>query len=409
MAKKKAQVLIIDDDSGMRSTLSDILEDTGYKVTGYGSGKQALDWVKKKPFDVVVVDIKLPDMDGMELLEQIKLINPESAVIMMTGYASVETAIEAMKEGAYAYLIKPFNMNELKAVIKKALREIRLSLENKKLIDRLQRSNRDLERYDKSLKDRTKQLKSANKELEAFCYSVSHDLRAPLRAVDGFSKVLLKEYSGKLNGEGSRLLGIIRNNTKQMGELIDDLLSFSRLGRQAIKVSDIDVTELAKRVSGELMASVSERKLQLDIKQLPPARADGKLIREVFVNLVSNAIKFTEPKEVAIIEIGGETDTDENIYYVKDNGVGFDVEYSNKLFGVFQRLHSTDEFEGTGVGLALVQRIISRHGGRVWAEGKINQGATFYFTLPKMQPQEHKEISVASADNSANSAVARKG
>ena len=240
----------------------------------------------------------------------------------------------------------------------------------------------NLAKYEKSLKKRSVQLEAANKELELFSYSVSHDLRAPLRTIDGFSKVLLKEYSGKLDSEGNRLLGIIGNTTQQMRQLIDDLLSFSRLGRQAMKSSEIDMTKLAEEVFAELKTTVPERKLQLNIKPLPSAYADHTLIHEVFANLLSNAIKYTGQKETAVIEVGAETDTDENMYYVKDNGAGFDMEYADKLFGVFQRLHSTEEFEGTGVGLALVQRIISRHGGRVWAEGKVNQGATFYFTLP---------------------------
>jgi light-regulated signal transduction histidine kinase (bacteriophytochrome) len=233
------------------------------------------------------------------------------------------------------------------------------------------------------VQDRTAQLEAANKELEAFSYSVSHDLRAPLRAIDGFSRVILEDYFDKLDDEGKRVIHIIRGNTQKMGQLIDDLLVFSRLGRQEIKVSDVDIENLATGVLKELNDIVPERKIQFDVRKLPSAHGDKAMIRQVFANLLSNAIKFTRPNENGMIEVGGSNDGDQNTYYVKDNGVGFDMQYENKLFGVFQRLHSTEEFEGTGVGLAIVQRIIHRHGGRVWAEGKVNEGATFYFTLPR--------------------------
>jgi PAS domain S-box-containing protein len=228
---------------------------------------------------------------------------------------------------------------------------------------------------------RTAQLEAVNKELEAFSYSVSHDLRAPLRAIDGFSRVILEDYIDELNDEGKRVLNIIRNNTQKMGQLIDDLLLFSRLGRQEISPSDISMTELAKGVFEEIKSPADERNLQFNMKTLPLAQGDRSMMKQVFANLLSNAIKFTRSRKMATIEIGGINDGAENIYYVKDNGVGFDMQYVNKLFGVFQRLHSAEEFEGTGVGLAIVQRIIHRHGGRVWAEGKVDEGATFYFTL----------------------------
>jgi PAS domain S-box-containing protein len=229
---------------------------------------------------------------------------------------------------------------------------------------------------------RTAQLEAVNKELEAFSYSVSHDLRAPLRAIDGFSRVILEDYIDELNDEGKRVLNIIRNNTQKMGQLIDDLLLFSRLGRQEISPSDISMTELAKGVFEEIKSPADERNLQFNMKTLPLAQGDRSMMKQVFANLLSNAIKFTRSRKMATIEIGGINDGAENIYYVKDNGVGFDMQYVNKLFGVFQRLHSAEEFEGTGVGLAIVQRIIHRHGGRVWAEGRVNEGATFYFSLP---------------------------
>lgn len=236
--------------------------------------------------------------------------------------------------------------------------------------------------------ERTAQLDAANKDLESFSYSVSHDLRAPLRAIDGFSLILLEDHADKLDAEGKRVANVIRDNTQKMGQLIDDILAFSRAGRKALEMSDIDMRDLAASVFEELKPSAANRDIQLDIKPLPGCRGDRAMLRQVWSNLLSNAIKFTRGKATARIEIGGDASDKECAYYVKDNGAGFDMQYSNKLFGVFQRLHGPEEFEGTGVGLAIVKRIVDKHGGQVWAEGKIDEGATFHFTLPGRNTRE---------------------
>lgn len=266
--------------------------------------------------------------------------------------------------------------------VRNASRElIHRNKENERLYEETKMQLAERQRAEKELLKRTTELESANKELEAFSYSVSHDLRAPLRAIDGFSRVMLEEYNDKLDDEGKRYLNIIRDNTQKMGQLIEDLLALSRLGRKEMQVSRIDMTKLAKTVFDEIKEANPGRNIQLEIKTLPPAYGDQAMIHQVLVNLLSNAIKFTRFKEKAVIEIGSIVRMNEIVYYVKDNGVGFDMQYLNKLFGVFQRLHSAEDFEGTGVGLAIVQRIIHRHGGKVWAEGKVNEGSTFYFNL----------------------------
>jgi two-component system sensor kinase len=227
------------------------------------------------------------------------------------------------------------------------------------------------------------ELRQRTEELEGFTYSVSHDMRAPVRAIDGFTRILIEEYSKDLDDEGRRLLAIVRQNTEKMGELIDGLLALSRLGREKIQFTDVDMSQLAANAFEEQKAAAGkERKMEFKLAELAPAYGDKRLITQVFQNLLANAIKFTRKTASTSIDVGAYTAAGENVYYVRDNGVGFDMGHAQKLFGTFQRLHGADEFEGSGIGLATVQRIIARHGGRVWAEAKPNDGATFYFSLP---------------------------
>ena len=225
------------------------------------------------------------------------------------------------------------------------------------------------------------QLESSNRELESFSYSVSHDLRAPLRVIDGFSLALLEDQGPSLSAEGQDLLARVRQQAQRMAQLIDDLLEFSRLGRKPLDVASVDLTTLAQAVVQELRQTNADRNIDVAVAPLPPVMGDRALLRQVLINLIGNAFKFTHQRPDAQIEIGSRDDNGERVYYVKDNGAGFDMRYAGKLFGVFQRLHPAADFEGTGVGLALVQRIILRHGGRVWGEARLNEGATFSFTL----------------------------
>jgi len=234
--------------------------------------------------------------------------------------------------------------------------------------------------------ERTGQLEIAIYDLENINYSASHDLRIPLRAVDGFSKILLNKYSGQLDAEGCRLLNVVRANTKKMAQYIDDMLIFSGIGRVAIKPAQVDMNQLVRELAAELRSNTKGGELKIEIGKLPPAFADHAMIRMVMHNLLSNAIKFGSTRAVSLVEVGALTDDKEAVYFVRDNGVGFDMQYADKLFGVFQRLHGVEEFEGVGIGLAIVKRIVNRHGGRVWAEGKVDGGATFYFSLPRAGP-----------------------
>ncbi|MGE5842906.1 MAG: sensor histidine kinase [Deltaproteobacteria bacterium] len=245
------------------------------------------------------------------------------------------------------------------------------------------RAEEEIKRANERLAQSYEACEITNKELEAFTYSASHDLRAPLVAVGGLARLLLEEYSGSLDAKGEKFLQTIQKVTDQMKQLVDDLLSLSRFGHQALEMSKIDMDELAKGIIDELKLLYSGRRLRWNIKPLPPARGDPVMIRQVLMNLLSNAIKFTRFKPEAVIELGGKAEEDTIIFYVRDNGVGFNMGEADKLFEVFRRLHPSQEFEGTGVGLAIVKRIIQRHEGRVWAEGRVNEGATFYFSLPR--------------------------
>jgi light-regulated signal transduction histidine kinase (bacteriophytochrome) len=309
-----------------------------------------------------------------------------SGVINLNGESSILGFVRDITERKIAEgEIKELNENLEKKVIErtneleKRGQELR---ENQKALLNLVE---DLNEKSVELTKKSELLQLSNKELETFSYSVSHDLRAPLRAVNGFVKILLEDYQDKLDGEGKRLCKIIENNAMKMGQLIDDLLALSRLGRSEIRHMAVDMENLVQQTVADL--SPNKKEISFKIGKLPQAKCDLNLIRQVWVNLISNAIKYSSLNEKIDIQIGSSSKEDESIYYIKDNGIGFDMNYAHKLFGVFQRLHNRKEFEGTGVGLAIVQQIISRHGGRVWAEGTVGKGATFYFSLPEFLPQ----------------------
>jgi len=255
--------------------------------------------------------------------------------------------------------------------------------ELKQAEDDIRKLNDELEQ---KVIERTAQLEAVNKELGSFSYSVSHDLRAPIRAINGYTKILQEDYADKFDADGVKVLNTIIRNSKKMGELIDDLLAFSKLGRKEVKVSEIDMTDLVKLVREELLYEDGDNIPEFDVKILPPAQGDKSLIKQVWINLISNAIKYSRKKIKTTVEINAYEQDDLIVYYVKDAGAGFDMQYYDKLFGVFQRLHSQEEFEGTGIGLAIVQKIIDRHKGTVWAESKLNEGTCFYFSLPKTKP-----------------------
>lgn len=276
--------------------------------------------------------------------------------------------------------------DEQMSVAREVATQLAIAVAQARLYDRVKRHADELELR---VGERTAELQVANKELDAFSYSVSHDLRAPLRAVDGYARMLEEDYAGKLDAEGNRLLGVVRASSQKMGHLIDDLLTFSRLGREQLRTRPLQLNQLVDEIIDEARPSHDGRKIDFVVGHLGTANADPALLKQALANLVSNAIKFTRDRDPAVVEIGTgdkRDASDADTYYIKDNGAGFDMKYYDKLFGVFQRLHSHAEYPGTGVGLAIVQRVIHRHGGRVWADSTPGSGTTFYFTLRNDAP-----------------------
>jgi light-regulated signal transduction histidine kinase (bacteriophytochrome) len=287
-------------------------------------------------------------------------------------------SIRAKKLGGDELGLLTDAFNQMLAEIQAQDKAIRIDIAKRKEAEaKVQQLNTELE---ERVTKRTAELETANQELEAFSYSISHDLRAPLRAVDGFSQAVMEDYGGQLPEEGQRYLQTIRDGAQRMGMLIDDLLAFARLSRQPVNKQKVDAGKLVRDVLEELKPQQDGREVQIRMDDLPPCMGDAALLKQVWINLLSNALKYSRDRKPAIIEIGSKMEQGSSVYFVRDNGAGFDMKYANKLFGVFQRLHHPEEFEGTGVGLAIVQRIINRHGGRIWADAAPGRGATFYFT-----------------------------
>lgn len=374
-----ARILIVDDEAAQMKALCDTLTMEGYATSGFNSARRALEALRKQEFDLLLTDLMMPDMDGIALIGAAREIVPDLVGVMMTGHATIDTAVKAMQAGALDYIVKPFRLNVILPVLNRALAVRRLRLANAELERRI------LERT-KELETANRQLELANKELESFSYSVSHDLRAPLRAVQGFVQIFMDDFGSSIPEAGRPVLEHVVNGANRMGQLIEDLLEFSRLGRQPILRQIVPLERIAKRLVDEMRAQEPQRHIQASVASLGQCEGDPSLIEQVLTNLISNAFKFTRGRDPAIIEVGCSGRSPDTIYFVRDNGAGFDMKYAGKLFGVFQRLHSVSQFEGTGVGLSIVQRIIERHGGRIWAESAPEKGATFFFTLPPEAP-----------------------
>ncbi len=384
MSPSPVRILLIEDNPGDARLIKEFLGEVTNSTFELDAVDNLLDGLKHLDGkDAILLDLALPDSAGINTFRKIRSYAPAIPIVVLTGTDDDALALIAVQEGAQDYLVKGQVSSQLLG------RSIRYAIERKRISEELETLYKQIHQHSVELEhivaERTQLLETANKELESFSYSVSHDLRAPLRAMDGFSRILLEEHSEDLSPDAKRYLQLVRSNAQQMSDLIDKLLAFSRLGRQPLNKQSVIPTDIVNNVLEELKDEQADRQIDIVIGNLPACEADPTLLKQVFVNLISNALKFTRKKEAARIEIGslqGSQQRDRGVvYFVKDNGAGFDMQYAHKLFGVFQRLHSADEYEGTGVGLANVQRIINRHGGRIWAEGEVDKGTTFYFTI----------------------------
>jgi signal transduction histidine kinase len=370
--RPRPKILLVDDRPENLFALQKLLGALDVEVFSVRSGEEALGLTLENDFFAAILDVQMPGMDGYELAELLRGNLPTATlpIIFVSAVFSDEYHHrKGYEAGAVDFISKPFVPEILLSKIRVFLDlfEQRQSLE--RLIEELNRSNG--------------QLALVNQELETFSYSLSHDLSAPLRAIDGFLHMLVDALGTGIPAEARHYLETVHENVHQMNGLIDGLLHFSRLAFEPLSMRTIDMQALAEYVLQDLRAARPNPDLEVSLAGLPAAWGDPQLIKQVFFNLLENAFKSTRQREAARIEIGFFLRNDKNVYFVRDNGMGFDLQYAEKLFGLFQRMHSAAEFEGAGVGLASVRRIIFRHGGEVWAEAKVNQGATFYFTLPQ--------------------------
>jgi two-component system, sensor histidine kinase and response regulator len=374
----QANILLVDDRPENLVALQAILDDLGENLVSVSSGEEALKQVLKQDFAVILLDVQMSGMDGFETAALIKqreksMLTP---IIFITAINRSESHVfKGYSLGAVDYIFKPVDPEILKMKVsvfvdlfKKRMQIAEINQQLQAQVDRAERLNRDLE--------------TLNRELESFSYSVSHDLRTPLRSIRSFSQALMQDYQHQLDEEGKDYLERIYLSSRRMTELIDDLLKLSRLTRGKIRQDTVNLSEIAHNILDNLQQTDLERQVQIHIEEDLYARGDQRLLHLMLENLLQNAWKFTSHHASANIYVGRKDDQDgKPVFYISDDGAGFDMKYADQLFSPFQRFHTDDEFEGTGIGLATVQRIVHRHGGQIWAQADIEKGATFYFTL----------------------------
>lgn len=375
-------ILLIDDKTSNLFALEQLLEKSDRTFLRASNGMDGLKLALNQNVDLIILDVQMPEMDGFEVAQVLKS-NKRTRDIPII-FASAEkkerqSVIQGFDEGAVDYLHKPLDPELTKAKVSVLLK---IQLQKRELLEKnqaLEKAEAHINQLNTDLRKNLEQLEYANKELESFSYSVSHDLRSPIRSLLGFSSILQEDLKDHPNPEIHSSLEKIKRNADKMNSMIDDLLELSRVGKKELQKSEVNMDEVIKSILTDI--PVAEH-VSIEINPLDSAPADRALITHVWQNLISNAVKYSSKKDNPRIEIGSDQKDGVVEYYVKDNGAGFNMEYAEKLFGVFQRMHRKSEFEGTGVGLAIVQRIISRHGGKIWAQSKVNEGATFYFILP---------------------------
>jgi two-component system NtrC family sensor kinase len=384
------KILTVDDSLTYLHEVAEQLREEGYDVVPARSGEEALELLSIQSVDCILLDLVMPGLSGQETCRRIKgsAAWRDIPLIMHTAHEEQEAMIDGINAGADDYIAKSSDIEVLCARVRAQLRRKQFEDENRSIREQLLQKELEIvaAHSARALAETratfVEELERKNSELEAFSYSVSHDLRSPLRSIDGFSQLLLEDHADKLDTKGKDYLRRVRDSAQRMGELIDDLLLLSRVGRAELKRDRVDLATIARTVAEELKKSDPGRQVTLSIENELFVEADGGLIRVVLDNLLGNAWKFTSKALEARIEVGANHEEGGIVFFIRDNGAGFDMSYAESLFRPFKRLHTESDFPGTGIGLATVHRIIDRHGGRIWAEGTVGQGATFHFTIP---------------------------
>lgn len=365
-------VLIVDDTEENVDILVEAFGDE-YEISAAMDGEAALESLEIEIPDIILLDIMMPNMDGYEVCQRIKenKATKDIPIIFLTAMTDIISKTRCFELGAVDYITKPFEILEVKARVHTHLS--------------LKLAQCELLRRNEILEEKKVELQAAVNELEAFSYTVSHDLKSPLRAIQGYSKIILEDYRAVLSEDGSEMISNIRNICSDMINMIGKLLQYATTARLEIHKESVDISEMFSSAFAELRSIYSKRFIEFEFETgMPAVLGDAIMLKQVIYNIISNAIKFTKNREEALIVAGCKMGVGEYIFYVKDNGVGIDMEFSGKLFRIFQRLHSSDEFEGSGIGLAAVRKIIQKHGGKTWIEGKVNEGTTVCFTLPNI-------------------------
>jgi DNA-binding response OmpR family regulator len=383
------KILAVDDSETYLQQLAEALRSDGYEVVLARSGEDALELLAVQPVDCILLDLMMPGLGGEETCRRVKNapVMRDIPVVMLTAVEDRDAMIQGLGAGADDYIAKSSDLDLLRARVLAQIRRKQFEDENRLIREQLLRVElesaeaRTAKKVAEARAALVEELEAKNAELDSFSYSVAHDLRAPLRSLDGFSLALLEDYGPKLDEEGRQYLGYIRESAQQMAHLIDDLLELSRVTRSELRREPVDLTQVARSIAARLRQTDPARQVEFVIADGLTVEGDPGLLTSVLENLIGNAWKYSGKRPLARIAVGATFHDGRHIYYVRDNGAGFDMAYAAKLFGVFQRLHSAREFEGTGIGLATVQRIIRRHGGSVWAEAEVDRGATLYFTL----------------------------
>ena len=385
----RVNILLVDDQPANLIALEAMLQGLGQNLIKAESGREALKWLLTHEFAVILLDVKMPDMDGFETATLIRERDKSrhTPILFLTAAdKSQDHAVRGYAVGAVDYLVKPvvpeFVRSKVAVFVELAKKSELLRRQTRLLLESEQAALELAETRAELVRD----LEHKNRELESFSYAVSHDLQAPLRRIDSFSRAVLESQGDKLDEPGRRYLERVREASQHMAQLIDDVLYLSRVTRADLREQDVDLSVLATLILSRLQESEPARKVEVKVRPAVVVSGDGQLLRIALENLLENSWKFTSQQPEARIEFGVTQASGEPTYFVRDNGAGFDMTYADRLFGPFQRLHPQNEFAGSGIGLATVQRIIHRHGGQVWAEGLVGQGATFQFTLGRVRP-----------------------